>query len=155
MPRTLKAVQDTAPLPDTPAANTPQPALSPPQIEKGVPLPVGRSGAGKYPWRQMEVGDSFFVPSATLAKFSTSRKYAEGQTGFKFAIRTVGMGVRIWRIALLLLALTAPLHAQPAADHAALSTPAATPASDTPTPALPAVIAAQAEHCGFSNCHKA
>lgn len=136
------------PVPDT-TALTPSAPIA---IEKGVPL-SGRPGRGgknaKYPWREMQVGDSFLAPGTTIHKFNSVRLYGEKMTGFKFASRTVPGGVRVWRIALLLLALATPLHADDrtaaqaaaqqqasleptASDHGAVPTPAATPAlSDT------------------------
>lgn len=72
------------------------------KIEKGVPLPVGR---GKYPWREMDVGDSFFVPDVTGVKLSaaasayTIRCRSTGKPVPKFSVRNVDGGVRVWRTA--------------------------------------------------------
>ena len=35
-------------------------------IEKGVPMPAGSGGWGKYPWRKMQVGDSFRVERSQM-----------------------------------------------------------------------------------------
>lgn len=54
----------------------------------------------KYPWRQMEVGDTFFVPGRTQRCL---RKDAAAYRPMQFRIKTVmvkgEIGVRVWRIA--------------------------------------------------------
>lgn len=77
------------------------------QIEKNVPLPP-RGGPGRpyiYPFRDMEVGDSFLVPCGdnerdrekTHRRLTGAWKAVQGR---KFtARRIVGEGVRVWRIA--------------------------------------------------------
>lgn len=69
-------------------------------VEDGHPLPVG--GYSRYPWRGMEVGQSFFVPKgsrnrigAAMAGFHKSRR----NNGARFTLRTVEGGIRVWRIA--------------------------------------------------------
>ena len=65
------------------------------KIEKNVPFV--RTGAGapnKYPWREMEVGDSFVLPYVRRG-FSTMAKLA----GIKVATRKEGDKLRVWRIA--------------------------------------------------------
>ena len=70
------------------------------KIEKGVPMPDNRNyGATRYPFRQMEVGDSLFVPGQTTATFSGVPGGWARRAGFKFACRTVEGGVRVWRVA--------------------------------------------------------
>ena len=70
------------------------------KIDKNVPMPrPDASPVAKYPWRDMEVGDSFFVAGKTMKQFagipgSASRKY-----GKKFSARSVEGGVRVWRVA--------------------------------------------------------
>lgn len=66
------------------------------EIEKGVAIPRGR---GMYPFRNMEVGDSFFVPGATAKNLSTCacQFSARHGHGWKFSVRTVDGGVRVWR----------------------------------------------------------
>lgn len=70
------------------------------QVRAGVPVASRhRNGGGggrkaKYPFAQMSVGDSFFVPSETPAKaaksmYSTARHFATKHEGFKFAVRTL------------------------------------------------------------------
>lgn len=70
------------------------------KIEKGIPIPEGdgrRGRAPKYPWRNMEVGDSFFVrekPSAVARGACEAGK----RCGRKFISRRIDDGVRIWRV---------------------------------------------------------
>lgn len=76
-------------------------------IDKGVPMPNRRGSSmgkvPKYPWRTMDVGDSFFVASdaarpAVMAQASHSGK----RTGRRFTTRFVTengvRGVRVWRV---------------------------------------------------------
>lgn len=68
------------------------------QIEKDVPMPVSRS---RYPFPQMKVGDSFFVPETHVPArlMSAAISYAKRNTlAWKFAARRIDGGVRIWRI---------------------------------------------------------
>ena len=68
-------------------------------VEKDVPLPAPLRGSGKYPWRSMAVGDSFFVPGMTTASIAGSVHSAYKRLpGWKFTSRTVDGGVRVWRI---------------------------------------------------------
>ena len=77
------------------------------KIDKGVPL-VGLSGRGKhgnakYPWREMEVGDSFFVSTVSMGALSAQGQQAGLRLNRKFKTKTFienGVkGVRVWRIA--------------------------------------------------------
>lgn len=73
------------------------------RVDKGLPLP-GRGGAanGKYPWRSMQVGDSFLVKSQDEAECAScaARRFAtyHGIT-FRTTRRSVAGGYRIWRTA--------------------------------------------------------
>lgn len=62
-------------------------------IDKHIPLPANV----KYPWRTMEVGDSFIAP----AGFPRSYAYERGRAlGRKFATSLVDdRRVRVWRTA--------------------------------------------------------
>ena len=65
------------------------------KIESGIPAPTG--GRFKYPWAEMNVGDSFFVPGKNIGNIPIT--HATLKTGFKFVRSTVDGGVRVWRIA--------------------------------------------------------
>lgn len=62
-------------------------------IEKNVPMPVSR---GKYPFRDMQVGDSFVADEKARG---AAVAFASRVDGVKFAIRKEGEKVRIWRTA--------------------------------------------------------
>jgi len=72
------------------------------KIEKGIPIPDGRS-ARKYPWREMGIGDSVFIQPAagrtleqTRMALSNSLRMARP---FRFTTKVdkENNGVRIWR----------------------------------------------------------
>lgn len=67
------------------------------EIDKGVPLPP-RSRANVrriYPWREMEIGDSFFVPGKTANQMSPSCGRVGRELNAKFAVRQEANGVRV------------------------------------------------------------
>lgn len=73
------------------------------QIERGVPVPAKKwSGTGRravYPWREMEVGDSFIFRKKTKKSTAFSLAYRAGKMGGrKFIIRTMAEGIRCWRM---------------------------------------------------------
>lgn len=70
------------------------------QIDKGIPLPKKKNHKTNnvYPWRDMEVGDSFLVldpPKAFRQQVSSRNRMGEE----KFVYRTTPEGVRVWRTA--------------------------------------------------------
>lgn len=76
------------------------------QIEKGVPVPTLNAVRRRYPFAQMEVGDSFLVRAdgqkARRARYGTVKKCAYVFTerhgaGRVFTVRQVDDGVRVWR----------------------------------------------------------
>lgn len=73
-------------------------------IEKGVPRTdargVGRNPKqpGKYPWADMEVGDSFRAEVKPDVLRAAASKAAR-RHGLKFVVRLDGDGSRAWRIA--------------------------------------------------------
>lgn len=71
------------------------------EIEKDVPAPV-RERAGrptKYPFAQMQPGDSIFMPGAKTAPMSVIAKHKAQNPGQKFATQKEEGGMRVWRIA--------------------------------------------------------
>lgn len=66
------------------------------QVEKNVPLP---SRYSRYPFAQMEVGDSFEVPvdSARNAQHAVYQENRRGEK--KFTFRKMGDVARCWRTA--------------------------------------------------------
>lgn len=75
------------------------------RIDKNVPAPTSGSGRRTYPWAEMKVGDSFFVPGKTQQNLSaTACGWAHRHNPnakFKTAKRTEGgvTGARVWRTA--------------------------------------------------------
>jgi hypothetical protein len=68
-------------------------------IEKGVPLPERTERQAAYPFRLMEVGDSFVVGDELAVKRARAAAYAfSKRTGNRFACRRVGDGWRFWRV---------------------------------------------------------
>jgi len=71
------------------------------KIESGIPIEAtyatGRKS--KYPWREMEVGDSFFIDGMPIKHASTRAWEAGRRAGRKFICRRQDNGVRIWRVA--------------------------------------------------------
>ena len=74
------------------------------KIEKGIPIPI-RTGHKKYPWEDLEVGDSFFCPGKKISQVNATMCPIDYRGKRKFAARTRTLeddneeGVRIWRIA--------------------------------------------------------
>lgn len=70
------------------------------KIEKGIPVPAKGTGrASMYPWDDMEIGDSFFVKGKKSSALSATTKRIAKTRGFKFTVRQLEGGVRVWRIA--------------------------------------------------------
>lgn len=73
-------------------------------IEKGIPIPkqgtyrVPLLKAAPYPFKNMEVGDSFFVGDGTHRNVNQSIRYWQGKLkGRRFTQRRFGHGIRVWR----------------------------------------------------------
>jgi hypothetical protein len=68
------------------------------KIDKGIPIPYPKNGRF-YPWKEMEVGDSFivrtpFLKSAVCMAYTATQKY-----GKVFRARQTDDGqYRIWRV---------------------------------------------------------
>ena len=71
------------------------------EIEEGIPMPEGtsRGGGSKYPWKDMEVGQSFFV-TGTKSAPGTPKHISD--EGLKFRGRPDTKdgveGFRVWRV---------------------------------------------------------
>jgi hypothetical protein len=67
-------------------------------IEKGIPIPSVRGGKiEKYPWSQLAVGDSFFVPPGMRISGYRGYRSRKGD-GKKFTTRKMDGGIRVWRV---------------------------------------------------------
>lgn len=73
------------------------------KIEKGIAMPSPLNGvANRYPFDEMEVGDSFYVPNVhkNFSIYSCVYHYnAKNKKDIKISQRRENNGVRIWRIA--------------------------------------------------------
>ena len=67
------------------------------KIDKGIPLPNGR-----YPFADLDVGESFFVPNANANSVSSTASRLGKALGAAFVCRRVkenGVpGMRVWRV---------------------------------------------------------
>jgi len=74
------------------------------KIDKNVPIPEGRWGKRrkKYPFDEMEVGDSFFIHGGKQESITSIMRHWREKLGHKYTTRSVvenGVkGVRVWRI---------------------------------------------------------
>jgi len=69
------------------------------KIQKGIPMPAPHAGVDFYPWQQMEIGDSFYVPGKTPAAVSSiAFKASKSNAPRVFKSRAWAKGGRIWRI---------------------------------------------------------
>lgn len=73
------------------------------QIEKGVPIPSSRAVSMRYPFPDMEVGDSFVVPfsAGQDGRLRSAACAYQRRRGGKFTVRrfTREGVVRCWRVA--------------------------------------------------------
>ncbi len=71
------------------------------QIEKNIPLTDGRGTskkrALKYPWPDLEIGDSFHADVKPDVLRASASKYGKGH-GLKFVVRADADGARAWRV---------------------------------------------------------
>lgn len=68
------------------------------EIEKGKAIPKVR----RYPFAQMDIGDSLFFEELTEVESAQNAGYAYGKAkknGFKMTRRKTDGGYRLWRIA--------------------------------------------------------
>ena len=69
------------------------------KLEKGIPIPPV-SGLTKWPFGEMEVGDSFTVPPETRERCrSAAASYARQHSGWTYTLQKVDAETwRCWRI---------------------------------------------------------
>jgi hypothetical protein len=74
------------------------------KIEKDVPVPGTYHHRAKYPFPEMEVGDSFLVPyggkpkRVVMNNVRSAGSYYGKRHGIRFVFRTEEGGVRTWRV---------------------------------------------------------
>ena len=69
-------------------------------IEDNVPIPTDAAKPGrkrKYPFDNLQPGQSFYVEGKTKGQLSASAVLAQCRTGFKFILIDSPTGVRVWR----------------------------------------------------------
>jgi hypothetical protein len=66
-------------------------------IEKNIALPPQKK-SNNYPYKNMKVGDSFFVDGGVITVICNSNYRMSKQLDCKFTARKEGTGVRVWRI---------------------------------------------------------
>ena len=66
------------------------------EVEKNIPIPPEKK-RNVYPYKVMEIGESFFVPAGKL-QIVCNANYRTGKLlDRKFIARKDGEGVRVWR----------------------------------------------------------
>ena len=64
------------------------------EVSRDVPLPEPRR---RYPYKVMDIGDSFFVDNQDVRTMSNNNYRAGKNYARKFVARREGNGVRVWR----------------------------------------------------------
>ena len=72
------------------------------KIEKNIPIPPGQRSS-RYPWKEMEVGDSFRIDGFSRKQFNSLMTCGctwakRNNPSVKFIVRTENTGIRVWRI---------------------------------------------------------
>lgn len=79
------------------------------KLQSNVPIPsrvVKTRRKTKYPFEQMQIGMSFLVPKKDadnnmprlMARVGAATALAKKKFGFKFTLRRLPDGVRVWRV---------------------------------------------------------
>jgi hypothetical protein len=64
------------------------------------PAPCNMDNEGfTYPWDDMKVGHSFFIPDRTMQAASKRVQKRQKMSGHRYTCRTMDGGVRVWRTA--------------------------------------------------------
>jgi len=66
------------------------------EVEKNIPIPPEKK-RNVYPYKQLEVGESFFVPTGKIQIVCNANYRTGKQLGKKFIARKESEGVRVWR----------------------------------------------------------
>lgn len=64
------------------------------KIDKDIAIP--QHALSKYPWADLEVGDSFAVPANT--SFRTQASAAAKKLKRRFTVKQIGDEMRVWRV---------------------------------------------------------
>jgi hypothetical protein len=66
------------------------------EVEKNIPIPPEKK-RNVYPYKILEVGESFFVPTGKIQIVCNANYRTGKQLGKKFIARKESEGVRVWR----------------------------------------------------------
>lgn len=66
-------------------------------IEKNISK-SNRAKVYRYPYAEMDIDDSFFVPLGKINTINTANYRASQRLGWRFSSRAVEGGVRVWRV---------------------------------------------------------
>lgn len=66
------------------------------KVEKGIPIPDEKV---RYPYEELEVGDSFLVVDESIHNVCNKNVRAGRKLGIRLTARSVTNGVRVWRTA--------------------------------------------------------
>ena len=70
------------------------------KIESGIQIPIASNKRNAYPFKQLRVGQSFFVKGGKITSLSSYASHARAALpNTRFTMRTMDGGVRVWRIA--------------------------------------------------------
>ena len=73
------------------------------KIETGIPVPSNITRKSKYPFKEMKIGESFFLtdktdPEKARKKVSAAATMFCREKACKFKTQTFETGVRVWRV---------------------------------------------------------
>jgi hypothetical protein len=68
-------------------------------VDKDVAPRPTHSRLPKYPWHEMEIGDSFLVEDSGMHSIPSNASHTSSRTGRKFITQKVEAGIRVWRTA--------------------------------------------------------
>ena len=71
------------------------------KIEQGIPVPAPKRGRGReprYPFADMQPGDSFFAADIKAGSLQHAASRATKAMGWRFTTRQLDGGARCWRV---------------------------------------------------------
>lgn len=69
------------------------------RVDKNIPIPpINIKRGSKYPWEEMGVGDSMLFVGMRVNGVCPQATKAGRRLGWKFTVRKVENGVRVWRV---------------------------------------------------------
>lgn len=74
------------------------------KVESGIPMPSRKAHNAKFPFKEMQVGDSFLVPfdgedeGTVRSRIASNCTHQKRRIGRQYATRKVDGGIRVWRV---------------------------------------------------------